>query len=51
MVEFNKVQDYTIGLFNSDKLERFPDEWGFTCISDRGIAKIGYATKFDAFNR
>jgi len=39
----SEIQDIIIGLFEREKLDRVPEDWGFT-LGERDISRIGYAT-------
>lgn len=38
------LKDYLIGLFNIDRLEKLPEEYGFVDYSNSDISRLGYAT-------
>lgn len=44
MVTHAQLKDCLLCLFESEKLNRFPEEWGFTARGSDGISKVGYCT-------
>ena len=44
MITHAQLKDCLLSLFDSEKLDKFPEEWGFIARGDRRISKIGYCT-------
>ena len=44
MMTHAQFKDCLISLFDSEKLDRFPEEWGFTARGSGSVSKIGYCT-------
>jgi len=44
MITQAQIKNCLISLFDSEKLNQFPQEWGFTVRGSDGISKIGYCT-------
>jgi len=39
----SEIQEIIISLFEREKLDRLPEDWGFT-LGDRDVSRVGYAT-------
>ena len=44
MITHAQLKDCLLSLFESEKLNRFPEEWGFTARGNGPISKVGYCT-------
>jgi hypothetical protein len=49
-MEYSHIKERLIGLFDYNKLQLLPGEWGFFNEIDRDIKRVGYATNQYAGN-